>query len=437
MRDLKESDRITLADGLAILLKNAIPAEQAKIRLRQAFIQKAFNQSPAYAFSIDWATGSVKIPRRRERFVPTFRRSDSERLFFRDEGDEQVKSTLRDLGLLTDATSVLEAPGSKDRTADRLGLSSPQTPSVTSPSMKPVAQATVDKESKLANHLGAPVPLRPAQLTPDQKRAAIPRLRKRISELTEFIPGTIERTSDPRVIALEQAIERTLVHVFGTETTEYGRYKGITTLGCVPGLGGPTEIAQYRQYLEEDKAQAITVINGIITGFREDLEEFSSPISNDVAEAVSAPIARKVFVVHGHEKYVLAAVARFLEQLHLRPIMLSEQVSAGKTIIEKIETFGDVDFAVVLLTADDLGRAKAASTLEPRVRQNVLLELGYFMGRLGRENVCALKEGEIEIPTDFAGVAWHPFDDHEGWKRKLAQELEHAGYSIDWKVLGK
>jgi len=76
--------------------------------------------------------------------------------------------------------------------------------------------------------------------------------------------------------------------------------------------------------------------------------------------------------------------------------------------------------------------------LEPRARQNVLLELGYFMGRLGRPKVCALMRGDVRFPSDFAGVVYTPFDEGGGWRTKLAQELQEAGYGVDWnKVMGK
>lgn len=84
-----------------------------------------------------------------------------------------------------------------------------------------------------------------------------------------------------------------------------------------------------------------------------------------------------------------------------------------------------------LLTPDDEGRAKGGN-LEPRARQNVLLELGYFIGCLGRDKVCALKRGSLEIPSDFAGVVWETMDDSGGWKQRLARELDAAGHKIDW-----
>lgn len=105
-------------------------------------------------------------------------------------------------------------------------------------------------------------------------------------------------------------------------------------------------------------------------------------------------------------------------------------------MIEKVEAHGDVGFAVVLLTPDDEGCSKGG-TPESRARQNVLLELGYFMGRLGRDRVCTLKKGQLEIPSDFAGVVWEPMDSSGGWRLALARELQTAGYSIDWNKVMK
>ncbi|MGQ3314402.1 TIR domain-containing protein, partial [Reyranella sp.] len=117
-------------------------------------------------------------------------------------------------------------------------------------------------------------------------------------------------------------------------------------------------------------------------------------------------------------------------------IILHEQANQGRTIIEKIEAHGDVGFAVILLTPDDVGAVKGGEPL-PRARQNVLLELGYFVGRLGRSRVCALKRGDIEVPSDFGGVVYEPFDAGGSWKQALSRELEAAGFDIDWNVAMK
>jgi predicted nucleotide-binding protein len=157
-----------------------------------------------------------------------------------------------------------------------------------------------------------------------------------------------------------------------------------------------------------------------------------SKSSTRLVKTRSAP--RKVFIVHGHDEAPKEKVARFLERVKFLPIILHEQVSGGRTIIEKIEAHTDVQFAVVLLTPDDMGSAKD-STPNPRARQNVVLELGYFMAKLGRDRVCALKRDNVEIPSDIAGVVYQTFDAGDAWKHALGKELEGAGFDIDWNLV--
>ena len=105
----------------------------------------------------------------------------------------------------------------------------------------------------------------------------------------------------------------------------------------------------------------------------------------------------------------------------------------GRTIITKFrEEAADVGFAVVLMTPDDVGRAKDAAELKPRARQNVVFERSPFIGALGPDRVAALVKGDIEKPSDFDGVVYLSLDTAD-WKIKLAQELEAVGYPIDWR----
>jgi predicted nucleotide-binding protein len=143
--------------------------------------------------------------------------------------------------------------------------------------------------------------------------------------------------------------------------------------------------------------------------------------------------SRRVFVVHGHDNEAKEAVARFLSKLGLEPIILHEQTTGGRTIIEKFETYSSgIVFAVVLLTPDDIGAsAQPPTNLSKRARQNVILELGYFLGRLGRNGVCALHKGGVELPSDFQGVVYVEMDQAGGWKPRVAQELVGANVPID------
>ncbi len=155
----------------------------------------------------------------------------------------------------------------------------------------------------------------------------------------------------------------------------------------------------------------------------------TTPTSRPIVEP-AAP-TRKIFIVHGHESEPRLAVAGFLRKIDFTPVVLGEQTNQGRTIVEKFEDHSDVDFAVVLLTPDDVGGPRGGQ-LQPRARQNVILELGFFIGKLSRKNVCAIKIGDLEIPSDFIGVVWTPFDPHGAWRTALAKELRDAGHDIDW-----
>lgn len=179
--------------------------------------------------------------------------------------------------------------------------------------------------------------------------------------------------------------------------------------------------------------------NKIISGIHSLTSQLIIPFIRDYKAYVEAhgnttpklklPKSKKIFIVHGHDEGARETVARFLERLGFEPIILHEQANRGRTVMEKVEANSDVGFSVVLLTPDDEGCAKG-ETPTPRVRQNVLLELGYFLGFLGRENVCALKKGNVEIPSDFAGVVWESMEGN-GWQLALARELKAVGHEVD------
>jgi len=148
--------------------------------------------------------------------------------------------------------------------------------------------------------------------------------------------------------------------------------------------------------------------------------------------AAAVPLSRRVFLVHGHNEETKQAVARVLERLDLQPIILHEQPDMNRTIIEKFEAHADVGFAVVLMTADDRGGPSQAEpdTYRPRTRQNVLLEMGFFLGRLGRGRVCVLYDPAVEMPSDYSGVLYKRLDD-PAWKWELAREIDAAGIPVD------
>ena len=129
------------------------------------------------------------------------------------------------------------------------------------------------------------------------------------------------------------------------------------------------------------------------------------------------------------------AVARILEKIGLEPIILHEKPNTGRTIIEKFTDYSNVGFAVVLLTPDDKGYAISAGieSAKHRARQNVIMELGYFLGKLGRESVMVIhtEEENFEIPSDYSGVLFVPFDSKGRWQFDLIKELRACGYDVD------
>ena len=186
----------------------------------------------------------------------------------------------------------------------------------------------------------------------------------------------------------------------------------------------PIAVSLLEEYRAREEAEAAKELKA----YRKDERE--TPTSS-AARGNERTNTNEVFVIHGRDEGTRAMVARFLEQLNLKPVILDEQSNQGLTIIEKFERHAQVGFAVALLTPDDVGALQdSRDDLKPRARQNVVFELGYFFGQLGRERVCALMKGNVEIPSDYSGVVYIPLDDG-GWKMKLIEELKKAGFDVD------
>lgn len=187
-------------------------------------------------------------------------------------------------------------------------------------------------------------------------------------------------------------------------------------------------------------AERRTYLSGEFTPILDQLE-FGQPTQGIMPTTTNTPVPpakevprnkRKVFIVHGHNNEVKQEVSRFVEQLGLEAIILHEQANAGMTIIEKIEHYSnDADFALVLYTPCDLGRAiTEPNPPKNRARQNVVFEHGYLIAKLGRENVCPLVKGALETPNDISGVLYVTIDDPGAWKNQVAKELVQCGYTL-------
>lgn len=164
-------------------------------------------------------------------------------------------------------------------------------------------------------------------------------------------------------------------------------------------------------------------------------DEACQPSTTESTDINGHITSKKIFVVHGRDDGTRAIVTRFLEQLELFPIVLQEEPNKGRTIIEKFEEYSNVGFAVILCTPDDKGQLVGETNLKHRPRQNVVLEWGFFLGKIGRERVFALVKGDVEIPSDYSGVLNIEMDDAGGWQMRLAKELKTAGLSIDLNCL--
>lgn len=194
----------------------------------------------------------------------------------------------------------------------------------------------------------------------------------------------------------------------------------------------PTPDWKFQQAYVEDLDSAASLLESMIDEIEEywqDDNQTPTPPVNDQNGQVDS---KEVFIVHGRDNEAKETVARFLEQLELTPVILHEQPNQGKTIIEKFEFHAQPSCAVVLLTPDDAGALQGdENNLKPRARQNVIFELGFFIGSLGRERVCALTKGDVELPSDYEGVVYIPLDETGGWKMSLVRELKSVGLDVD------
>ena len=187
----------------------------------------------------------------------------------------------------------------------------------------------------------------------------------------------------------------------------------------------PEDIFLYDKYITDVTKELLT-----------EAKEIKQKTFSEVEMAHGTLDKTKVFIVHGRDNEAKLEVARFVEQMGFKPIILHEQISQGMTVIEKIENYSDAGFGIVLYTPCDIGYLNGEEDKKkPRARQNVVFEHGYLISKLGRNNVCALVKQDIEKPNDIAGVVYIPLDPNGGWKIPLAQEMKSSGYEVDFNQI--
>jgi len=278
-----------------------------------------------------------------------------------------------------------------------------------------------------------PPPIEATIFTVQEIDRGIKKLRRRVEDVRNLKPEKISY-DDGQVRNVEGNIRETIREVFGQNSPEFcdHQYHDIWHGGYNTMDDDATRQTKFAAGIP----QTIIMLEGLIARLEEKREDIADhPISLETPKRPTGT-TRRIFLVHGHDEEAKQTVARFLEKLELEPIILHEKPNEGRTIIEKFEQNSDVEYAVVLLTSDDVGYAKAEPDKAcPRARQNVILELGYFIGRLSRRRVCALCKGSIEIPSDYHGVIYVPMDDGDGWKLKVAREIKQAGLDIDLNLV--
>lgn len=274
-----------------------------------------------------------------------------------------------------------------------------------------------------------PPPTEVREFTRAEIDRAIAKLRRRIDDVTKLDPRQV-RFDDAKIENVAQSIHETIREIFGSNSPEFKNHGHHRIWHG--GYNYLDSEAQRQAKFATGIPQTVTMLEGLISRLEEKREDLQPDKASPIPGIAPLAGTRRVFVVHGHDEAAKEAVARFLSKLDLNPVILHEQPNQGRTVIEKFEGHADVDFAVVLLTPDDLGHpAGTPGEAKPRARQNVVFELGYFVGRLGRSRVCALHKGNVEILSDYDGVIYVSMDDPQGWRLLLAREIKAAGIDVD------
>jgi len=206
------------------------------------------------------------------------------------------------------------------------------------------------------------------------------------------------------------------------ETTEGTLVKWIKRVGDTVAVGDVLAIVGSGKATMEVQASDEGVLREI---YVEDGEK--AQVGQRVALLIRKGEATKVFIVHGHHDALTYELSHHLLREKLETIILREELNEGRTIPEKLADFAsEAGFAVVLFTGDDEGRNRGASSFQPRARQNVVFEMGLFIGLLGRKKVCAVFDPGVELPSDLQGIARIEYDTVGKWKYDVVREIKKA-----------
>lgn len=202
-----------------------------------------------------------------------------------------------------------------------------------------------------------------------------------------------------------------------------------------------TAVPEAARKLAQELAQHLSGSTEISPEAEQRGNQLATGIAADIRAPERDPIrtARSVFLVHGHDLGFRDEVERQLQALGIQSVILSREGGAARSLFEKFERLAsEARFAVVLMAADDLGTSRLQyedaergghHTLKYRARQNVILELGFFYGRLGWENVFVLRKPpehawpDFEHPSDLAGAIFFTTSGEIDWRKGLRESL--------------
>lgn len=241
------------------------------------------------------------------------------------------------------------------------------------------------------------------------------KLQRLYSEIDMLLDKNVTSFSDEFKI-WHGKCNRLLVNYYGNDSIEVKEFINI----------------KFQCALIDNEQQRLWCRNGLKTAkgmFESLLEDMEEESDNTVSTSSKELQTDKVFIVHGHDEVLKTKLSRLVEQQGIKPIILHEQDNLGKTIIEKIEHYGNsVGAAIVIFTPDDTGKSNNESEYKNRARQNVVFEAGYFLGYLGRDRIIPIvSDNSIELPGDLQGVVYTG----DMWQFKVISELKAMGFNVD------
>lgn len=299
-------------------------------------------------------------------------------------------------------------------------------------------------------------PLKPAELKATDIRQALPKIERRIAELKAFDVNTITRRYDPKVRALEDKIEATLVSIFGPDTLEYKKFK-VGNLDKARLLSrGSVPLEEVKLGVTEGIKDAVVKLKTIIEILNERLKD-SEGIPTDHTMTVSSPgnemmpDPRKVFVVHGRDEQLRESFFSFLRALDLHPLEWSEAVKdtgkASPYIGEILDrAFGTAQAIIVLLTPDDEARlspelwlpedGEKEKNYQLQARPNALFEAGMAFGR-NPDRTLLISVGRVKYFSDIGGRHIIRLTNDAAKRKEVAERLQTAGCVVstggqDW-----